>query len=134
MNIGTTTTTTITASDTTPVVNQQVTFTVTLKAGTTLLSKPVHLWCTFNGVRYERGTVNTVNGVYTFAGPFSAKGQVIYHADFAGDGTYATSSGTVTVNVRAPTATTITASKTTPTINEPVTFTVTLKSGTTGLS
>jgi hypothetical protein len=90
---------TITASNTNPSVGQTITFTVNLKSGTTGLSKPVKLWCTLNGVRLDRGTFNTVNGVYKFTGPFSTKGQVIYHADFAGDGQYAASSGTVTVNV-----------------------------------
>jgi hypothetical protein len=93
------TTTTITASNTNPAVGESVTFTVTLKSGTTLLDKPVKLWCTLNGVRIDRGTFNTVNGVYTFSGPFSTKGQVIYHAEFAGDSQYGASAGTVTVNV-----------------------------------
>jgi peptidoglycan/xylan/chitin deacetylase (PgdA/CDA1 family) len=93
------TSTTITASNTTPAVNQPVTLTVTLKSGTTGLSEPVHLWCTVNGVRIERGTFDTVNGVYQFTGPFSTKGEIIYHAEFAGDSEYPASSGIVTVNV-----------------------------------
>jgi hypothetical protein len=96
---GQATTTTISASTTAPTVGQKVTFTVNLKSGTTGLSKPVKLWCTLNGVRIERGTFNTVNGVYSFTGPFSTKGQVIYHAEFAGDSQYGASSGTVTINV-----------------------------------
>jgi hypothetical protein len=102
VNVGSgaqTTTTTISASTTAPTVGQKVTFTVNLKSGTTGLSKPVKLWCTLNGVRIERGTFNTVNGVYSFTGPFSTKGQVIYHAEFAGDSQYGASSGTVTINV-----------------------------------
>ena len=132
VNVGETSTT-ITASNTTPAVNQPVTFTVTLESGTTGLSEPVHLWCTVNGVRIERGTFDTVNGVYQFTGPFSTKGEIIYHAEFAGDSEYPASSGIVTVNV-GETSATITASNTTPAVNQPVTFTVTLTSGGTLLS
>ncbi|MGB9211640.1 MAG: DUF2334 domain-containing protein, partial [Halobacteriota archaeon] len=87
VNVGATSTT-ITASNTTPAVGQSVTFNVTLKSGTTGLSEPVHLWCTVNGVRIEKGTFNTVNGTYGFTGPFSTKGEIIYHAEFAGDSEY----------------------------------------------
>jgi hypothetical protein len=105
----TTTTTKITTSNKYPAVGQAVTFTVTLKAGTTGLSKPVKIWHTFNGVRYEDGTHNTVNGVYKFTQAFGSKGPRIYYAKFAGDSKYAASSGTVTVNVqdKKPTTTTM---------------------------
>jgi hypothetical protein len=128
-----TTTTTITASPTNPAVGQSVTFTVNLiangKGG--LDKKPVKLWCTVNGGKpIVRGTFNTINGVITFAGPFSTKGQVIYHAEFTGDSQYASSAGSVTVNVgTTPTTTTITASDPSPYVGQSVKFTVTLKSG-----
>ncbi|MEI7827250.1 MAG: Ig-like domain-containing protein [Euryarchaeota archaeon] len=134
----TTTTTKITASNVGPFVNKAVTFTVTLKAGATGLSKPVKIWHTQNGVRYEDGTHNTVNGVYSFTLMFGSNGQRIYHAQFAGDSEskYASSTGTVTVNVQPiPTTMTIKASKTSGVFpNDPVTFTVTLKAGSIGLS
>jgi hypothetical protein len=129
----TATTTTITASPTNAAVGQSVTFTVNLiaygKGG--LDQKPVKLWCTVNGGKpIVRGTFNTINGVITFAGPFSTKGQVIYHAEFAGDSQYASSAGSVTVNVgTTPTTTTITASDPSPYVGQSVKFTVTLKSG-----
>ena len=65
-------------------------------------------------VRTARST--TVNGVYTFTQAFGSTGQRVYHAEFAGDSTYAASSGTVTVNVglTTTTTTTITASNTNP--------------------
>ncbi len=136
--VGTKTTTTIAASNKYPAIDQAVTFNVTLKAGTTGLSKPVKIWHTKNGVRYEDGTHNTVNGVYSFTLMFGSNGQRIYHAQFAGDSEskYASSTGTVTVNVQPiPTTMTIKASKTSGVFpNDPVTFTVTLKAGSIGLS
>jgi hypothetical protein len=93
------TTTKITASNTNPAPNEPVTFTVTLKAGSTGLSKPVKIWHTLNGVRYADGTHNTVNGAYKFTQAFGSKGQRVYHAEFASDSSYAASAGTVTVNV-----------------------------------
>jgi len=139
VNVGmTATTTTITASNPNPAVSQTVTFTVNLKSGTTGLSKSVKIWhIVFIGdmiLRYEDGTHNTVNGVYTFTQAFGSTGQRIYHAEFAGDSMYKASANIVTVNVKAPTTTTITASKTDLRLNEPVTFTVNLKSGTTPLN
>ncbi len=125
---------TITASTTTPTVGQTVTFTVNLKSGTSGLSKSVKIWHTTNGVTWQDGTHSTVNGVYSFTQVFGTTGQRIYHAEFAGDSTYASSSGTVTVNVGTTTTTTITASPTAPTVGQTVTFTVNMKSGTSGLS
>jgi hypothetical protein len=90
---------TLATSNPSPAVNEPVTFTVTLTSGTTGLSKPVHLWCMLNGVRIERGMFNTVNGVYSFTEPFSIKGQIVYHAEFAGDSSYASSTSEVTISV-----------------------------------
>ena len=39
------------------------------------------------------------NGVYTFTQAFGSTGERVYHVEFAGDSTYASSSGAVTVNV-----------------------------------
>ncbi|MEI7827511.1 MAG: hypothetical protein WCI87_06955, partial [Euryarchaeota archaeon] len=94
------------------------------EAGSIGLSKPVKIWHTTNGVRYEDGTHNTVNGVYKFTQAFSSKGQRIYHAEFAGSCRYGASVGTVTVNVKVPTTITISASKTNPLVYEMVTYTV----------
>ena len=125
----------LTASTTNPIVGQSVTFTVTLKSGTTPLNKPVKLWCTVNGVRIDGGTFNTVNGVYTFSGPFSQKGQVIYHAEFAGDSTYKASSGTVTVNVGiVPTTFNLLAASQSVNPTATVRLTGMLRTGATGLS
>jgi len=121
------TTTKITASNTNPAPNEPVTFTVTLKAGSTGLSKPVKIWHTLNGVRYADGTHNTVNGAYKFTQAFGSKGQRVYHAEFASGSSYAASAGTVTVNVGTKTTTTLTASKTNPIVLEKVTFTAQLK-------
>ncbi|MEI7826679.1 MAG: Ig-like domain repeat protein, partial [Euryarchaeota archaeon] len=83
-----------------PAVGQSVTFTATLMSGTTGLSKAVKIWHTLNGVRYEDGTHTTAtNGVYKFSQAFSTNGTRVYHATFAGDSQYKSSSGTVTVNV-----------------------------------
>lgn len=107
----TTTSTKIASSNRYPAVGQTITFTVTLKAGTTGLSKPVKIWHTFNGVRYEDGTHTTANGVYKYNQAFASKGQRIYYARFAGDSMYASSTGTVTVYVGTKTTLTLTISK-----------------------
>jgi hypothetical protein len=99
--IGTYTATTITASKTSPAIGETVTFTVTLKSGTTLLSKPVKIWHSYpGGARSEDGTHTTsASGVYTFTQAFGSSGERVYHVEFAGDSMYASSSGAVTVNV-----------------------------------
>ncbi len=134
----TTTTTTISASPMNPPVGQTVTFTVNLNSGSALLNKPVKIWHTLNGVRYEDGTHTTTNGVYSFTQAFSPSGQRVYHAEFAGDSSYGASSNAVTVNVgttpTTTTTTTISASPTNPPVGQTVTFTVNLKSGSAGLS
>jgi hypothetical protein len=100
-SIGTYTATTITASKTSPAIGETVTFTVTLKSGTTLLSKPVKIWHSYpGGARSEDGTHTTsASGVYTFTQAFGSSGERVYHVEFAGDSMYASSSGAVTVNV-----------------------------------
>ncbi|MGZ7167570.1 MAG: hypothetical protein ACXVIP_04065 [Halobacteriota archaeon] len=95
------TTTTITASNQYPAVDSAATFTVILREGTTGLSKPVRIWHILpNGELHENGTHDTgVDGIYTFTHKYASAGQRVYYAEFAGDGTYAASLGSVTVNV-----------------------------------
>ena len=136
----TATTTTITASPTNPAVGQSVTFTVTVKAGTTVLAnKQVTVTHTYPGGTSpgSDGVKNTgSSGVLTFTQSFGSTGQRVYTAAFAGDSTYAASSGTATVNVGTTKATTVTltASTTSPSVGHEVTFTATLKAGSTPLA
>jgi hypothetical protein len=95
------TTTTITASNQYPAVDSAATFTVTLREGAAGLSKPVRIWHILpNGELHENGTHDTgVGGIYTFTHKYASAGQRVYYAEFAGDGMYAPSRGSVTVNV-----------------------------------
>ena len=135
------TTLTLTASTTTPTVNQSVTFTATLSSGGTALSgKSVTIYHYLNNVRYNdtTGTTNA-NGQITLTTSFGSAGTRTYYATFAGDSSYqASTSSVVTVNVNAiaklQTSVTLTASNATPTVNQSVTFTATLSSGGTALS
>jgi len=94
---------TLIPSTTTPAVGQSVTFTATLRSGTTPLpSKSVTIYHYFNGVRYT-DTTKTTNaaGQITLTQSFSSAAQRTYYATFAGDGPYASSTGSVvTINVR----------------------------------
>jgi hypothetical protein len=132
------TTLSLTASNTTPAVNQQVTFTATLKNGTTPLSgKNVTIYHTLNGIRYNDTTkVTNATGQITLTTSWTPAGTRSYYATFAGDSSYLTSSSkvvTITVSV-GQTQIILTASNTTPAVNQQVTFTATLKNGTTPLS
>jgi hypothetical protein len=95
------TTTTLTASSVTPTVNQQVTFTVTLKSGTTPVNgKSLSIYHYFNNVRYDDTSATTnAAGQISLNQSFGSTGQRLYYAIFPGDGTYATSSGALTVTV-----------------------------------
>ena len=127
----------LSASSTTPAVNQSVTFTATLSNGTTPLSgENATIYHLLNGVRYN-DTTNTTNttGQIAVTTSFGSPGTRSYYATFAGDGSYQTStSSVVTVNVKAQTKVTLTASNSTPAVNQSVTFTATLSNGTTPLS
>ena len=131
----------LSASSTTPAVNQSVTFTATLSNGTTPLSgENVTIYHLLNGVRYN-DTTNTTNttGQIAVTTSFGSPGTRSYYATFAGDGSYQTStSSVVTVNVtnvtKMPTTLTLTASNSTPAVNQQVTFNATLSNGTTPLS
>ena len=101
------TTTTITASNQYPAVDSAATFTVTLREGTTRLSKLVRIWHILpNGELHENGTHNTgADGIYKFTHKYASAGKRVYYAEFAGDSTYETSSGTFTVYVGTPATT-----------------------------
>ena len=112
----------LTASNTTPAVNQQVTFTATLKSGTTPLpSKSVSIYHTLNGVRYNDTTkTSNATGQITLTTSFASTGLRSYYATFAGNSSYqASTSSVVTVNVTkvtvAPLSTTLNATVSTAT-------------------
>jgi thiol-disulfide isomerase/thioredoxin len=94
----------LSASATTPAVGQSVTFTATLKSGSTpLSSKPVNIYHYVNGVRYDDVTnKNTdANGQVTATASFGHAGQRTYYATFAGDSAYpAATSAVVTISVK----------------------------------
>ena len=129
---------TLTGSTTTPVVNQSVTFNATLtSSGTPLPSENVTIYHYLNNVRYN-DTTNTTNatGQITVTTSFGSPGTRTYYATFAGDSSYQNStSSVVTVNVTAKpqTSVTLTASTTTPTVNQSVTFNAALTSSGTPL-
>ncbi|MGB9212864.1 MAG: Ig-like domain-containing protein, partial [Halobacteriota archaeon] len=133
---------TLTASNSTPAVNQQVTFNATLSNGTTPLSGEnvtIYHYIGTSTTRYN-DTTNTTNttGQITVTTSFGSTGQRTYYATFAGDSSYqASTSIVVTVNVtnvtKTPTALTLTPSTTTPAVNQPVTFNATLTSSGTPL-
>ena len=128
---------TLTASNPTPTVNQPVTFTATLKNGTTpLSSKSVTIYHYLNSVRYN-DTTNATNatGQITVTTSFGSAGTRTYYSTFAGDGSYQSIDEQRCHRERQGTAATVTltASNTTPAVNQSVTFTATLTSGTTRL-
>jgi protocatechuate 3,4-dioxygenase beta subunit len=93
---------TITTNNTTPAVNQQVTFNATLSSGTTPLSgENVTIYHYLNGVR-SNDTTNTTNatGQITVTTSFGSHGTRTYYASFAGDSSYqAATSSVLAVNV-----------------------------------
>ena len=124
--IKTATALTLTASNTTPAVNQSVTFTATLRSGGTPIPKLITVYYYLNGVRYNYATAYTT---LTFATKWATPGVRTYYATFAGDSSYnASASSGVPISVGA-TQLTLTASNTTPAVNQSVTFTATLRSG-----
>jgi len=96
----------LTASTTAPTVKQSVTFTATLKSGSTALSsKSVTIYHYLNGVRYNDATKTTnANGQISVTTSFGSAGKRTYYATFAGDSSYQASTSTVvTVTVKAQT-------------------------------
>jgi hypothetical protein len=128
---------TLTASNTTPAVNQSVTFKATLTLGGTPFSEPVTIYHYLNGVRYNDITAYST---LTFATKWASAGTRTYYASFAGDSSYqASTSSAVHINVKAPldskpTKLSLTASNTTPAVNQSVTFKATLTTGGTPIS
>ncbi|MGB9211538.1 MAG: Ig-like domain repeat protein, partial [Halobacteriota archaeon] len=91
---------TLTASNSTPAVNQSVTFNATLSNGTTPLSgENVIIYHYLHGVRYNDTTNPTnANGQITITTSGASTGQRTYYAAFAGDSTYQASTSSA-VNV-----------------------------------
>jgi hypothetical protein len=86
---------TLAASKQTAVSGQSVTFTCKLSSrsiwGWTAMTtrKPILVWHTLNGVRYDDATVNTgTNGQFTFTVNWTTPGTRLYYATFAGDSSY----------------------------------------------
>jgi thiol-disulfide isomerase/thioredoxin len=94
----------LSTSTTTPAVGQSVTFTATLKSGSTpLSSKPVTIYHYYNGVRYDDVTNKNTDakGQATATVSFGSAGPRTYHAAFAGDSSHpAATSAALTVNIR----------------------------------
>lgn len=89
--------TTLSVSKTNVYVGQADVFTVTLKSGTKVLSKPVTVYHYLNGKRYNDITAYTT---LTFVQKWTTPGVRAYYASFAGDSAYAASTSsksTVTV-------------------------------------
>jgi peroxiredoxin len=121
----------------TPSVGQSVTFTATLTNGTTpLSSKPVTIYHYLNNVRYNDTTKTTNSaGQITLTTSWASIGTRTYYATFAGDSSHqASTSSVVTVTVKGQTQVSLTASNSTPTVGQSVTFTATLENGTKALS
>jgi hypothetical protein len=93
----------LSASTATPAVGQSVTFTATLRSGSTpLSSKPVNIYHYVNGVRYDDLTNKSsdANGQVTATASFGYAGRRTYYATFAGDSSdKASASSVLTVNV-----------------------------------
>jgi hypothetical protein len=100
---------TLTPSTTTASVNQRVTFTATLSwwnpatgKWVATSGKPIQIWHTLNGVRYNAVTKTTnASGKVTFTQKWTSAGKKLYYATFAGDTWYKASTSaalTITVN------------------------------------
>jgi hypothetical protein len=125
---------TASASPTTVSMKQNFTINGTLSTGTTSIAgAAVTLQRSTNNAAWTNATTNVtdVNGNYQFSYNESAAGTYYYRAAYSGNATYGSvTSNTVSVNViKTATALTLTASNTTPAVNQSVTFTATLRSG-----
>ncbi|MGA3199620.1 MAG: PQQ-binding-like beta-propeller repeat protein [Halobacteriota archaeon] len=129
------TSTTLAASTTTPAVNQEVTFTATLKSGGAPISEPVTIYHYLNGVRHNDVNATTnATGQLTLSTSFGSFGKYTYYATFAGNSAYkASTSSVVTVNV-GQTQLSLSVTNSIPAVNQKVTFTATLTSAGTPIS
>jgi 5-hydroxyisourate hydrolase-like protein (transthyretin family) len=127
------TSTTITASTTTPDPYKYVTFTATITSGGKPLSgKSVSIYHYADGVRHYDKTANTdANGQVKFDWSWAGACQLSYYAATPGDSSYAAStSSELIVKVGGQsTSVALSASTTTPSPYQYVTFTATLTSG-----
>jgi len=92
------TTTTITASNAAPNVGASDTFTITVAPATGTVTPTGTITLTVDGNAPITETLQT-NGTYVYATSFSTAGSHTILASYAGDATFAASSGSVTVNV-----------------------------------
>lgn len=99
------TTLTLSQSNATPKVDEEIAFTATLKAGprpgsrTSLVGKKVTIWHYLDNVRYDDvSTLTDQNGVVEIGVSFKMKGLRQYFATFAGDDQY-TEAGSGIINV-----------------------------------
>ena len=123
------TTTTLTVNTSTPSPGQTITFVATLVGGgEPLLGQSVTIYHYLGGVE----TVDTVgttdsNGMFTYSTSLSTIGAYTYYASFAAAGIYPSStSSVVDVNVYTQTAITLSATNTSLSTAQPVTFTANL--------
>ena len=87
----------LSASNTSPGVNQAITFTATLKSGTKAISEPITIYHYLDGVRYNDITAYST---LAFAQKWTTPGVRTYYASFAGGSGYAASkSSEVTITV-----------------------------------
>ena len=126
---------TLSVNNSTPTVNQKVTFTATLSSdGTPLSGQNVTIYHYLNGARYNDTTTATnQSGQIAFITSFNSSGQRTYYAAFAGDSSYQTStSSVVTVTAVDPTPTpratqlSLSADNSTPAANQSFTVSGTL--------
>jgi hypothetical protein len=130
------------ATNSTPAVGHSVTLTATLAndAAAPISSKPVTIYHYTNGVRYNDVTnkATDANGQITATVSFGYAGPRTYYATFAGDAANAAStSNALKVNVGGAsqfTQLSLSASSANPAVDQSVTLTATLMSGTTPLS
>jgi 5-hydroxyisourate hydrolase-like protein (transthyretin family) len=94
---------TVTASSTTPVVNQSFTLSGTLKAGSTPLSgKTIRLQREDPSGNWEQAvntTTTNANGSYSFTWSESAQGQYRFEPTFDGAGAYASANAVIGITI-----------------------------------
>ncbi len=121
------TTTMLVASNAAPGVNEPVTFTARLSGASGMLAnKPITIYHYFNNVRYNDVVNKLTDGLggVSVTVQFTSPGVRDYYATFAGETTYAASSGAVKVTVNALPSTQLYLQATTAVVpvNKPLTF------------